>query len=114
MTVAPKYRTIVRLPSFERSAKNLISEEENRWINVALAEHPETGAVIPGTGGVRKIRMALAGRGKRGGARVIYYYRGASERVFLILAYAKNVKENLTGAERQHMQRLTSMLEAEP
>lgn len=67
-----------------------------------------------GTGGVRKIRVALAGRGKSGGARVIYYYVGAKERVFLLLAYPKNEKDNLTGGEKEQMRKLTAILEKEP
>jgi hypothetical protein len=92
----------------------VLSEEEQRWLDNVLGQSPETGAVMRGTGGVRKLRVALPGRGKSGGARVIYYYRGAKERVFLILAYRKNEKDNLTGAEKRQMQRLTAMLEVEP
>jgi hypothetical protein len=68
---------------------------------------------MPGTGGIRKLRVAVAGRGKRGGARIAYYYRGSRELVYLILAYPKNVKENLTAAERREMRRLTAILESE-
>ncbi len=114
MADAPVYRTIIRLPSFERSAKGLLSEEEQRWIDNTVGERPEAGAVMRDTGGVRKLRVALPGRGKSGGARVIYYYRGAKERVFLILAYPKNEKENLNAAEKKRMRKLTAVLEAEP
>ena len=69
--------------------------------------------MIRGTGGVRKMRVALPRRGKSGGARVIYYYHGGTERVFLILAYSKNRKEGLTGAERLAMRKLTALLAAE-
>ena len=69
---------------------------------------------MSGTGGVRKLRTPLAGRGKRGGARLIYYYRAKKERVYLILAYAKGVKANLTSAEKREIRRLVSELEAEP
>ena len=69
--------------------------------------------MIRGTGGVRKLRIALPGRGKRGGARVIYYYHAGSDRVFLIRVYAKNRKEDLAEAERQQMRRLATVLEAE-
>jgi len=69
--------------------------------------------VIRGTGGVRKTRVALPGRGKSGGARVIYYYHGGAERVFLILVYSKNRKEGLTGAEKEAMRKLTALLAAE-
>ena len=110
----PAYRTIIRLPTFERTAAGLITDEQHRWLDTTLAGAPDSGAVIPGTGGVRKLRTPAAGRGKRGGARVIYYYRGATERVYLILAYAKGVKEDLSGGERREIRRLVAKLEAEP
>jgi len=109
----PTFRAIVRLPSFERSAKDVLGSEEEAWLDNTLARRPELGAVIRGTGGVRKLRVALPGRGKRGGARVIYYYHGGADRVFLIYAYAKNRKDDLTGAEKSEMRKLTALLEAE-
>jgi hypothetical protein len=63
---------------------------------------------------VRKLRVALTGRGKSGGARVIYYYHGAKERVYVILAYAKNRKASLSGREKEQLRKLISALEAEP
>lgn len=107
------YRSIVRLPAFERSARDLLSEQEHRWLDVTLAQQPGVAPVIPGTGGVRKLRVALKGRGKRGVVRVIYYYRGAKERVYLILAYAKTTRTDLTAGERREIRKLTAMLEAE-
>lgn len=105
------YRTIVRLPSFERSAVDLLSEPQQRWLDITLSQRPESGAVLRNTGGVRKLRIALPGRGKSGGARVIYYYQSRIETIFLILAYPKNRKANLTGAEQQQMRKLTAQLE---
>ena len=67
-----------------------------------------------GTGGVRKLRIQLEGGGKRGGARPIYYHRAAKGWIYLILAYAKGRKENLTGVERAAMKKLTAAVEAEP
>ncbi len=109
----PAYRTIIRLRNFERSARKLLSKDEERWIDNTLGADPEAGDVVPGTGGVRKLRVALLDRGKRGGARVIYYYSGAKEQVFLILAYAKTAKLNLTGSEKHRMQKLVAELESE-
>ena len=88
-------------------------EDDHAWLDQLLSHQPQAGAVIAGTGGVRKLRMRLAGRGKSGGARVIYYYHGTKQRVYLIFAYAKNVKESLSEAEKQHLRRLTATLEAE-
>jgi len=109
----PRFRTIVRLPTFERSAQGLFSEQEQRYLELTLALHPRAGPVVPGTGGVRKTRVARSGRGKRGGARVIYHYHAASERVFLILAYAKTEQDALSMDEKQQMRRLIRELEAE-
>lgn len=77
-------------------------------------QDPEAGRVVQGTGGVRKIRVALPGRGKSGGARVIYHFRVTRHRVYLILAYPRNVKDTLTAREKSVMRALTSQLEAEP
>ena len=65
---------------------------------------------MPETGGVRKIRWALGGKGKRGGARVIYYYHSERLPLFLLTAYAKNEKPNLTKAERNAIKRLVQIL----
>ena len=107
-------RTIVRLPMYERSAKGVMSEAEERWIDVTLGEDPAAGATVAGTGGVRKLRVALPGRGKSGGARVIYYYRGTRETVYLLFAYPKNVSESLSEAGKREMQKLVTRLEEEP
>jgi hypothetical protein len=104
----------VRLPTYERTARGLLTDLEDRWLDDLLGRAPRAGTVIPGAGGVRKVRLALPGRGKRGGARVIYYYRGSKERVYLILAYAKSAKANLTRAEVREVAGLVSQLESEP
>jgi len=75
-----------------------------------IAANPEAGEVIPETGGVRKVRWALAGKGKRGGARVIYYHHSERLPVFLLAAFAKNEKANLSRAERSAMKRLVPVL----
>lgn len=61
-----------------------------------LCKHPEDGAIIPNSGGIRKMRWAASGRGKRGGARIIYYFANEAGRILLLEVYAKNEKENLT------------------
>lgn len=77
----------------------MFSEDERAAIVSLLAASPQTGEVIQGTGGFRKIRVGRGGTGKRGGARVIYILRHEEFPIFLIAAYSKNKKENLAKAE---------------
>ncbi|MGE3550600.1 MAG: type II toxin-antitoxin system RelE/ParE family toxin [Geobacter sp.] len=60
-----------------------------------LAKNPQAGDLIPGGGGIRKLRFALPDKGKRGGARLIYYWQTSKDRTYMLLAYAKAKKENL-------------------
>jgi hypothetical protein len=77
-----------------------------------LAANPESGDLMPETGGARKLRWRAQGRGKRGGARVIYYYHNESIPLFLLNVFAKNEKANLTKAERNEMRDLLPRLVA--
>jgi len=77
-----------------------------------LAYNPTAGAVIPGTGGVRKVRWALEGRGKRGGARVIYFYYDDDMPLFLLDIYAKNERADLTQSERNELRVATQQIVA--
>ena len=104
--------TVVETVRFLKDARPLLSDCERADMVTFLGAHPEAGQVIPETGGVRKLRWALPGKGTRGGARVIYYYHGERLPVFLLAAYAKNEKANLTQAERHAMKRLVPMLVA--
>lgn len=67
----------------------------------AIALAPEAGDVVPGAGGLRKLRFAYGGRGKRGGGRTIYYALSADEVVYLLVAYAKTDREDMTAAEKK-------------
>ncbi len=92
---------VTLLSGFRKAAKKLFSEAELAALSHFLGNHPGSGDVIPGTGGLRKLRWALAGRGKRGGSRVIYYYHRPEWRVLLLTAYAKNEKEDLAEREKK-------------
>ena len=94
-------RTVAETPTFTRQADKLFSEDERRELIEILAKQPLSGDEIPGTGGVRKLRFAALGRGKRGGARVIYFYGGDRMPVYALLAYAKSAKTDLSPAERR-------------
>jgi len=105
--------TFVFLPAFDRAAKELFDEDTVAGIEQALVADPEQGEVMAGTGGVRKMRVALTGRGKRGGARVIYYYRAKVGKIYLLTAYAKNQQANLSKEVRNRLKQLTKDLDNE-
>jgi hypothetical protein len=88
--------TVVETGEFLKRAKPLMSDWERAELVAFVGANPEAGEVIPESGGVRKIRWALQGTGKRGGARAIYYYHNERLPVFLLSAYAKNRKANLS------------------
>ena len=93
-----------------KDAKVLMPESERSELVAFVAANPEAGDVISQAGGVRKLRWSLPDRGKRGGARVVYYYHSERLPVFLLAAYAKNEKANLSMAERNAMKRLVPIL----
>ena len=95
--------TVVATPEFLSGARRLLSEEERAELVAHLAGRPDAGALIPGTGGARKLRWAVGGRGKRGGARVITYYGGPGIPVFLLAIFGKGAKTDMTQAERNEL-----------
>lgn len=102
--------TIVEMPEFVAAARKLMDETERSSLILFLAFNPEAGDLVPGTGGVRKLRWGLEGRGKRGGARVIYYFHSERIPLFVITAYAKNVRDDISDADRNDMKRMTKLL----
>jgi hypothetical protein len=102
--------TVAETPLFIRQAAAIWDEvERDSFINF-IALNPEAGDIIPETGGVRKIRWSRGGAGKRGGARVIYYYHIAEHPLYLLMAYAKARQENLTPEEKRTMRELAALL----
>lgn len=87
-----------------------MDEAERTSLVLYLAFNPQAGDLIPGTGGIRKLRWSLEGRGKRGGARVIYYVHSARMPLFLITAYAKNVRDDISDADRNDMKQMVKLL----
>lgn len=90
---------LIETPIFTRLVTELLTDDEYRNLQLSLTEYPEAGDIIKGSGGIRKIRVAAKGKGKSGGARVIYYWIMAREQIYLLLAYPKNKKEELTAEE---------------
>ena len=102
--------TVVETPFFLRKAAPMLDEEERSGLIVLLGMNPEAGDVIPETGGVRKLRWAVQGKGKRSGVRVIYYFHNELFPVIPLTVYAKNQKANLTKAERREFKKLVPVL----
>ena len=102
--------TVVETGPFLKDANRLMPESDRSRLVAFIAANPESGDLIPETGGVRKLRWALRGGGKSGGARVVYYFHNENIPLFLLAAYGKNEKANLTRAERNAMSRLVPIL----
>ncbi len=93
-------------PVFTRQIRELVDDDQYRELQAILVARPDSGDLIPRSGGLRKIRIAASGRGKRGGARVIYYRVVAKDQIYMLLAYAKNVQEDLTDDQLKSLRML--------
>jgi hypothetical protein len=89
----------VETPVFTKTVQRFISDDEYRELQSSLMRHPEQGVVIPGAGGLRKVRWARAGSGKRGGLRVVYYWAPGERVFYLLYVYSKNEQGDLTPAQ---------------
>jgi hypothetical protein len=100
--------TVVETAGFIAAAARLLTEDERVGIIEMLARNPDCGGVIPGTGGLRKVRIRLAGRGKSGGGRVIYFYLNEGVPLFALMVYAKNQAAQLTKAQEKELAAIAS------
>lgn len=103
--------TFVELPPFSALRDELFPDDELVLLQCHLAAHPEAGAVIPGTKGCRKLRWAAKGKGKRGGARVIYFLRLDAGLVVLVAAYSKGERDDVP---RPWLRKLKEDFDAQP
>lgn len=90
---------IIETPIFTKLITGLMSDDEYKDLQQALVTRPEMGALIKNSGGLRKLRWSLEGRGKSGGVRVIYYWMSTDDQLYMLFAYPKNEQENLTDAQ---------------
>jgi len=93
----------VETPIFTKRVQQYMDDEEYGEMQAFLTLRPDAGNVIKGTGGMRKLRWAGSGRGKRGGLRVIYYWWVAKDRISLLLAYPKNEQDDLTADQLKQL-----------
>src|SRR5581483_12401810 len=101
---------IIETSIFTRQVEQLLSNQEYRELQIALVNRPAAGAVIVGSGGLRKLRWGSRGKGKRGGARVIYYWAVKREQLVMLLIYRKSEQEDLT---REQIKTLKQIVEKE-
>ncbi len=102
--------TVVEMDEFLAATRKLMDDEERAELVEYLSYHPTAGVVVPGTGGVRKLRWGLEGRGKRGGARVIYYFNDMDMPLYILEAYAKNERMDLTQSECNELRQVTKLI----
>src|SRR5579871_4515159 len=93
--------SVIELAGYRRRAGELLTSEEQDAVIDLIAYEPTCGDVIPGTGGLRKVRVGRSGKGKRSGARIIYYFHNSAVPILLLAIYAKNEKSDLTDAEKK-------------
>ncbi|MDL2238467.1 type II toxin-antitoxin system RelE/ParE family toxin [Christensenellaceae bacterium OttesenSCG-928-K19] len=107
-------RKFIATPAFDRYWKGLgLGDEEQRGLEKMLLENPRAGVVIPGTAGARKVRIEFGGKGKRGGARVIYVDILEHGNIFFLAAYAKGAQENISEADKKAIANLIGLLKTE-
>ena len=86
----------IETPIFTKLVIDLITDGEYRKLQLALVLRPEAGKIIPGSGGLRKIRWKSGGSGKRGGLRLIYFWDAPEDIIYMLLIYKKSKQEDLT------------------
>ena len=101
---------IIETPIFTRRIQVMLSDEEYRLLQSDLVNRPDVGKVIPGSGGMRKLRWSAKGHGRRGGIRVIYYWFISKDIILLLFAYSKNEQDDLT---KEQLRQLKKIIERE-
>lgn len=109
----PLLMTVAETSVFRRKASELLDQEEHDALIDFLADNPEAGELIRGSGGVRKVRWAMPGRGKSGGVRVIYYFHSEEMPLWLLTLFAKNERANLSDEEVNALARLVATFKEE-
>ena len=85
----------IEAPAFSKYLYDYLNDDEFLGLQAFLVKYPDTGKVVPGSGGVRKLRWAVSGKGKSGGVRVIYYFKKQDDEIWLLTIYSKSEVENI-------------------
>ena len=99
--------------AYRRAIRKLLREHARRDMEAAIAAEPAAAPVIPGTGSIRKLRWPGSGRGKRGGVRAIYFWSAGPEAIYMLTAYAKADRGDLTATDRKALTRLVAEIKRE-
>jgi hypothetical protein len=106
----PALLTVVETPEFISRINKLMTDVDREELIGFLARNPSAGNLVPGTGGIRKLRWGLEGRGKRGGARIIYFFHSTDIPLFALTAFAKNERADLSQEDRNELRKLAKLL----
>jgi len=97
---------IVETAVFTKRIQAILPDEQYRLLQNQLVENPQLGKVIPGSGGLRKVRWSIADKGKRGGIGVIYYWSAARATILMLFVYPKSVQDDLTPEQLKALKRI--------
>ena len=97
---------IIETSVFTRQVRKLLGDDVYRELQIALAERPDMGAIMIGSGGIRKVRWSAPGRGKRGGVRVIYYWAVERDQLLMLLMYPKSERDDLSQEQLQILRKI--------
>ena len=97
---------IIETPIFTRLIKQSLSDEQYRQVQQHLIARPDAGKIIPNSGGLRKLRWALPGQGKRGGLRMIYYWARSLDQILMLFTYPKQEQEDLSRSQLRTLKRI--------
>jgi hypothetical protein len=102
--------TVVETPAYLSKAEKIMTADERTKIVDEISAHPDAGILIKGTGGLRKLRIGLEGRGKRGGGRVIYWYHNTEYPAVLLWAFAKNETSDVSPGQLARLKQVADNL----
>jgi hypothetical protein len=100
----------IETPTFTRLVSEFIDDENYSKLQISLAKKPDLGKIIPGGGGIRKLRWARSGKGKRGGLRIVYYWRRTGNQIWMLFVYPKNEQDGLDASELKELKQLVKHL----